>query len=424
MPDPAIQAFFSERREAWRKSNIKANMSPEQIADKEDECSQRFAPDHWLPDAARRAGQISISTHPCTFSHPSARKNKNGYVTPVIARSDRSADGLLRTGNVVVEDDALGNAATLDVHKFLTLTMTDGQTLLSHIEQESLLAQSLLDIQSESYDELREGFLAMSRSVDGNVTSSKIKQVYFPVDEGYHLLSILTHSGMVFELRRRLDELRFSDRVKELRDKKRQGLFSEEGFSDLHDLTTIGYGGTKPQNISVLNNRNGGKAHLLLSVPPRLFEREVRLPRNDFFQESIYYREGRETFQKLHRLFKSSGKSVIPRSHLLAGRDNLIHELLDRIIDRMWAVRAEAQAAVDRGHAPGEEWPEYQKVWLLSSHEHQRETEDAWLGSLFKDIAAWMVKGYQKSVRKPVHLAYEEERFIHSLAQEREEDFR
>ncbi|MEX6067038.1 type I-F CRISPR-associated protein Csy1 [Providencia hangzhouensis] len=31
-----------------------------------------------MPSAAKRAGQISLSTHPCTFSHPSSRKTKTG----------------------------------------------------------------------------------------------------------------------------------------------------------------------------------------------------------------------------------------------------------------------------------------------------------------------------------------------------------
>jgi len=104
MVDPAIDAFFEERGVV--------------------------SPETWLPNAAKRAGQMSLSTHPCTFSHPSARKNKNGYVTPVMANADSFADGYLRSGNVVVEIDALGNAAVLDVYKFLTLEMEDHKKLL------------------------------------------------------------------------------------------------------------------------------------------------------------------------------------------------------------------------------------------------------------------------------------------------------
>ena len=130
MLDPAIETFFSERKEGWLKKNIKAAMESWQVKEIEQECLTTFSLEMWLPNAAKRAGQISIATHPCTFSHPSARKNKNGYVSSVIANKEKANDGFLKTGNVVVETDALGNAAALDVYKFLMLKMQDNQTLL------------------------------------------------------------------------------------------------------------------------------------------------------------------------------------------------------------------------------------------------------------------------------------------------------
>ncbi|TOM54914.1 type I-F CRISPR-associated protein Csy1, partial [Vibrio parahaemolyticus] len=128
--DPAIEAFFAERKEAWLKKNMSTAMDEQQLREKQQECEQNFSLSNWLPDAAKRAGQISISSHPCTFSHPSARKNKNGYVSSVIAKNRSQADGFLRSGNVSVEVDALGNAAALDVYKFLSLEMADRRSLL------------------------------------------------------------------------------------------------------------------------------------------------------------------------------------------------------------------------------------------------------------------------------------------------------
>jgi len=106
--EKAITEFFQARKEAWLKKNLKASMDEEAIKATEKECEEAFAPENWLPNAAKRAGQISIATHPCTFSHPSARKNKNGYVSSIIANSAQADDGYLRSGNVAVEADALG----------------------------------------------------------------------------------------------------------------------------------------------------------------------------------------------------------------------------------------------------------------------------------------------------------------------------
>ena len=198
MQDSAIDAFFEERKAAWLKKNLSTSMSELEVKEKEHECDSVFALKNWLPNAAKRAGQMSISTHPCTFSHPSARKNKNGYASAVIASSESKNDGFLRTGNVAVAADALGNAAALDVYKFLTLITDDGQSVLQHLEQDSELAQVLLTLpnvdEEHSYQALKQGFLAMSATDDEVITSSKIKQVYFPVSKqqgetDYHQLS-------------------------------------------------------------------------------------------------------------------------------------------------------------------------------------------------------------------------------------------
>ena len=393
MLDPTIQSYFSERKEAWLKKNLKSSMDYIQVKQLEQACEQQFSLNEWLPNAAKRAGQISMSTHPCTFSHPSARKNKNGYVTSVLVEADRTKDGLLKTGNVSVATDALGNAAALDVYKFLTLVMSDGSRLLNHIQQDSELAKELLNIKSESYQNLKMGFLAMVESSAENITSSKIKQVYFPVKVDYHQLSLLTNSGMVYQLRSRLDKLRFSDEVKALRDKKRKNEFSEQGYSEIYGLTTIGYGGTKPQNISVLNNKNGGKAHLLSSLPPSIEKRNVHFPKSDFFVESFKKYDYTGTFKALHKLFQVDHNNINIRN----ARDRSLQEIIDLLIEKMWAVRAVSQAQY---HQKLSTLPSYQRTWLHSDYSAEREESEQWLDKLVNEIALWLTRSYEKVIAK------------------------
>ena len=238
MVDLKVREFFQERKEGWLKKALTGGMTDIEVRGKELECEQVFSLEQWLPSAAKRAGQISIATHPCTFSHPSARKNKNGYASSIIANSPSANDGYLRSGNVAVEADALGNAAALDVYKFLTLKMSDGQTLLRHIEQDSELAQQLLTIKAESYSSLKVGFMAMIEGGVDNVTSSKIKQVYFPVEGDYHQLSILSASGLMFELRQRVDAIRFSEEIKAARTSEKNNEFHEiNGNNDISEIS-------------------------------------------------------------------------------------------------------------------------------------------------------------------------------------------
>jgi CRISPR-associated protein Csy1 len=404
MLDPAIEVFFAERKAAWLKKNTTAKMSELEIRDKEQECDQAFSLTNWLPDAAKRAGQISISSHPCTFSHPSARKNKNGYVSSVIAKNKSSKDGLLRSGNVSVELDALGNAAALDVYKFLNLKMNDQRSLLAHIEQESEFARQLLTVSSCDYQTLRDGFLKMIKSEQESISSSKLKQVYFPIaDKKYHLLSLLTHSGHLFELRNRLDKIRFDEEVKASRECKKANQFHPEGYQEIFGLTTIGFGGTKPQNISVLNNKNAGKAHLLLSVPPQLTLREVRLPKTHFFKESVTAWLVKEELEALHRIFMTDHNNIGLREK----RDERIQQYVDRIIEKMWQVRA---FLMEYTGELSNTLPLAQQIWLYPEFEERRAQEREWLDEIVREIALSLPRYYRNNafIDKPMLLADQE----------------
>lgn len=388
-----IDAFFQARKEVWLKKNINSSMDANTIKAKEAECKSLFSLDNWLPNAAKRAGQISISTHPCTFSHPSSRKNKNGSASSVIANTTQANDGYLRSGNVCVEADALGNAAALDVYKFLTLIMYDGNSLLTHIQRDSDLALDLLRIKSASYQELKNGFLAMIESKSENTTSSKIKQVYFPVEENYHQLSLLTASGIVFELRKRIDNLRFSDEVKEIRKCKNDNVFHEKSYKQLNNITTIGYGGTKPQNISVLNNQYGGRAHLLLCAPPSLKKREIQFPNIDFFSQAITPFQCKNIFYSLHELYQYRKHNKDIRDE----RDKHFREIIDKIVATMWAVRA----VVDTQFKPeSSQLKRTQRIWLCSEFAEQREQEDAWLDVIADQVSQFIFTGYEKVLKK------------------------
>ncbi|MBL4712189.1 MAG: type I-F CRISPR-associated protein Csy1, partial [Gammaproteobacteria bacterium] len=230
-----------------------------------------------------------------------------------------------------------------------------------------------------------------------------IKQVYFPVGPGYHQLSILTNSGLIYKLRERIDVIRFSEENKIIRALKRNNQFSDQGFIELYNLTTIGYGGTKPQNISVLNNRNGGKTHLLQSLPPSLEKRTIRFPKSNFFAESIRYWDCQDIFQALHKIFKTDYNNIKIRE----GRDYRLQDMMNRIIARMWAVRSIEDSQY---HAKSSQLKGYQKIWLLHEHVPQREDGELWLDQLCKEISIWAIKGYQNILGKQAIKLGEDER--------------
>lgn len=252
--------FLDERKAAWLKSKLKSDMNEADQHLLHTEANDKFSLATWLPDAAKRVTQLSMVSHPSKFSHPSAKTSS------IIASCSSCNDGYVRTGNISYPLDVFGNAAAMDVYKFLTLTMPDGRHVLSHIEDNSETIKNILTIPTASYDELKLGFISIKQADTSIKTDRLVKQVYFPVDVDYHLLSILTPSGLLAKIKATIDAIRFSDITKEAKAHKKDNIFHSKGYDDLFNLTITAYGGTQPQNISVLNSQNAGRAYLLDST--------------------------------------------------------------------------------------------------------------------------------------------------------------
>lgn len=379
----------------------------------EQEANDAFLLGNWLPDAARRAGQLSLVSHPGKFSHPSAK------ISSVIAESKRAEDGFLRTGNANAELDVFGNAAAMDVFKFLSLVLSDGQTILEHLDFNSEKIKSELSEATVPFEELRAGLLSLKKNHATEMTSERVKQIYFPVLDNYHLLSILTPSGLMFELRNRIQTIRFAEEVKKAKEDKRKNAHNDVGFDDLYGLSMIGYGGTKPQNISVLNSTYGGKAYLLPSVPPILTKQNIRLPKSNFFTNSLRPKNFEKDFSKIHNLFNVdyNNKSI---------RDGLrrrIQSVIDDVIEQMWVVRSQTKGwSADQKYA---QLLSHQKIWLDESRQEERQIDDNWFQKIIVEFARWFIAAYKKVLGKQAILLGDAElSYIKSIIEENKEDLR
>ena len=380
-----VSSFLNDRKAAWLKAKLKPTLSPEEQAELQQEASEKFALANWLPDAARRAPQLTMVSHPGKFSHPSAK------TSPVIANSPRANDGYLRTGNVDYELDVFGNAAAMDVYKFLSLTMSDGKTVLAHLEEDSPEITALFTLPTASYDDLKQGFISIKQLDGASKTDHLVKQVYFPVDDDYHLLSLLTPSGLLTQVKTRIDQMRFSDETKQAKDSRRKKEHHPTGYDDVLNLTVTAFGGTQPQNVSVLNSQNAGRAYLLASVPPSFQQRQTRLPSHDFFRNSLRAKAFKDAYLPLDKLIRTGAGA--PRYDVKIGIQNCLKFIIDQVLQRVFSIRAYGVGWSEAEHY--QDLPKYQRIWLDDAHLEQREQQDDWLDDVVADFARWLLDTYE-----------------------------
>ena len=385
MLDSAIQVFLDERKELWLKSKIKGKTTDEEKIVFERQASEEFSLFTWLPKAAKRAKQLSLVSHPGKFSHPSAK------TTSIIAVAQHVPDGFLRSGNVDADLDVLGNAAALDVYKFLSLEMNDGKTILVHLEEQSVFIKEQLTIPSVSFPEIEQGLLAIKQDSDASVkTSGRVKQVYFPVKGiGYHLLSILTPSSLLYKLRERINIMRFSDESKEVRVAKNSEKYLDKELSEIYGISVIGFGGTKPQNISVINSQNGGAAYLLSSMPPELTTRTIHPPSTNFFTQSLWQKAFFNEFQRFHNQLISDTNNIHVRRKVARSIKSIIYQVADRV----WMLRY-----LEPGWSDSDSYtrlPQYQKLWVDQQYVESREEDTQWFDTVKKELSLWFFDTYR-----------------------------
>lgn len=358
-------------------------------------------PKAWILEKANSVKNITKTTHPTKFAHP------DGKDVPVVASSRRENDGLVRSGNAEIIVDFSGSAGLLQIHKFLSLKENNQSLcLLEHLEQDTDEIQqafAVFGIYNKEYLDIKEKYLQCIKNKKIE-TSSLLKQVYFPVSKNnYHLLSLLTSSGLIFLLKNKIDQLKKNkyDVYKKNKEANQQDGHEKnqifESYQQCYGLTYIFYGGGKPQNISFVNCKARGHFYLLPSFPP-LFNRSYhKLPKKDFFRENLFFEENRELFNSLA---KHTQFFIFQRSNQ-ENRD-AIKEKLAKIsgivLEEIFRVRSAASGWSKKPFYKN--LPEYQAIFLDDIYSARRaqliKNNPQYVEEIVKDCARWIMKGCRR----------------------------
>lgn len=225
----------------------------------------------WLADAARRVTQIQAVTHVLKATHPDARGSSLFIEAADLA--PRPEIGTHSLGNAF-ETDIVGNAAALDVYKFLKQEV-EARRLLDWLQDDDADMLAALHDDPATAQQWAEAFKSLTRSTDALASHRLAKQVYWSIDDdpgddsGFHLLQPLFSSSLAHAVHQDINAARFGEPNKLARQARREGKPLDSVYLDYRGLVVRKLGGTKPQNISQLNSERGGANYLLASLPPQ-----------------------------------------------------------------------------------------------------------------------------------------------------------
>jgi CRISPR-associated protein Csy1 len=399
----SVIAEFLEQRLASKAEKLEAG---ESLAD----LQAQFLPSVWLEDAARRVAQIQTVTHSLKPIHPDA-KGSNLYVAP------SALPTLTELGSHTLGEhfdvDVVGNAAALDVYKFLRLTV-DGQSLLELASKRDADLAAALSEDGALATAWMSSFAALFNE-RGRVSSHALaKQIYWPVGSDphesadYHLLAPLYPTSLVHSVYSRVQNERFSEDAKTARAARRAGSWHQRPVREYPDLAIQKLGGTKPQNISQLNSERRGENLLLASLPPIWKSTAVRpvLGADSLFKVFRRRPETRRLVELLRRFLERD-----TAANLDARRQR--DEWLAALLDQLMLFTAEQQSLT-----PG--WSNDLRCQLRASHRVWLDP-DAWDESppdvtdeLARDFANWL----NAELRDPLPMGDAE--YLHWRQQARE----
>ena len=367
------------------KKNKKIDKDNEKI-DKDNERKQKKADkkknitaEEWLDDIAGNAAKCRWATHVGRFINPDVKTILN--VTPV----SHANEGYITTAGTDCQVDMSVNAAYLGTAKLLMLPLADGKNVYQHLKEDDQFLQKELPELDIDYEKITKLLLQAVTDALPDATDERLRQVYFPIDVNqakYHLLTVMPPSSVMIEL---------CQRIRAMEDKSykvRHNDITDDSYTQLYDLTEIGFGGTKPQNISCGNNGIGGRCYLLNSMPPALAKRKLALPKTDFFKDTLNVQQYYDLFKELHSVYKTKNNNHAIRTHAR----NIEMAIIDRVLFSAFRLRQLESGWSDSNNCI---LPVNQKIWLDDKYSAQRLYETDWTEAIAIKFADWIMDSYK-----------------------------
>lgn len=351
----------------------------------------------WITKAAARANQIKFVTHAIKYTHSDAQGTSVNVKNYKHVDCDDSVFYITSFSLKNLKIDAVGNAAVLDVAKFLKIE-NEKKTLIDLIAEGDY---SALQFFASSEDQLISWVTGFKKTLETKSLESHVysKQVYFPIGkEQYHILSPLFSTSLATEFYEKVQRSKFGEEEKTIREAKRKSLYSQYNYVSYPNMAILSVGGSKPQNISLLNTNRKGKIYLLNCEPP-IWKKIAQPP---IKQKSIFFNEYDRRVYSDIKAFKTYLIEVKDKASTKKIRD-MHTAFIDKLMDALIVYAAEIQNMEDKkGWSKDSALPQSQKFWLdpyRGDLDFQEERDrDEWQEKVAKQFSMWLMSKLKSEV--------------------------
>ena len=278
----------------------------------------------WLDKTLQKADKVFRGTHGLKFSHSAIPHGG------VLAKIENPDTMLVGTHSVTPPRiDTFCDAAALGLGKLLDISV-DGDSIADQVVKNNPVSfQSFTNDEAQLRNWMNN--LAVAIRLKKAEPHSLGKQFYFPVDEGYHLLSPLHSSSLSHVIYKRVrDVAAYTEHTKVAREAMNKKRHCDYDLVVYKNLARIKYGGAQPQNVSLLNSQRSGVSYLLSCAPPN-WQSQIRLPikGNAALWRMLGFR-----VRQLVRTFREFLASVerINNAHIRDTRADFIDQLIDELL--------------------------------------------------------------------------------------------
>lgn len=360
------------------------------IADKAAKKEQ--TPAEWIQSNLQNLERCRTVSHIARYTNPDVAISIHDNSQPV-------GQGYLTTADITAEDDLVvkGGAAYMAFASFLVGKFSEkataeeqkedlaAKTAWQYFREDAPFIRKEIESLGIAYEPLREKVLEIQPQELPRQTDTRLRQVYFPTGEkDYHLLTVISPVSMMFSLTEKIEIALHLQR--KCRDKK------SEHYGKSHcifpNITRAAFGGSQPQNLSCRNTSRG--VDVLPSQPPILSGHKIRLPKRNFFSDSLYWRRFSDTLSNLDTLLREQRHNHEARER----RENIILDFVECVL-----YEANRLQNLPAGWSQDTELSDEQAVWLDAAYGSQRQDDTDWIWPACLDFARWLVNAYKKFCR-------------------------